>query len=192
MVPVCDHVVASRNHVVHAPEHVVHAPDHVVASRNHVVHAPDHVVAVRNHVVPARNHVVAVPDHVVAVPDHVVAARDHVLPVRNHVVNCRDHVVKMKSDMAQKWKPLIFTLKPHLLTGNGQKETVGTVFAVSNLLCRKFCPDCLFINTGRREIGGRSKGQSNLVHGSRHLPFELKWANASVFNLIADIILTEG
>jgi len=55
----------------------------------------------------------------------VVAVRHPVSGRKNHVGFGNNNVVKMKSDMAQKWKPLVFTLKPVLLTESGQKETAG-------------------------------------------------------------------
>jgi len=109
-----------RHHGLSAGRQPVTNNFHGAAFTNHLAGAIDLMVPARHPVFGRKNHVEFGNNNIV--PDY-----NNVVPGYNNIVPGRDNVVKMKSDMAQNWKPLVFTLKAHLLTENGQKATVGVM-----------------------------------------------------------------
>lgn len=99
-------------------EHMVNWIYHVVTVREHTVEGIYHVLKSEEHMVNRIYHMVP-PRH------HVLKWQDDVVISKQHMVKRFYHVVNLKTDMAQSWKPLVFTLKPVLLTKAGQKAAVG-------------------------------------------------------------------
>ena len=105
--------------------HVVTVREHTVEGIYHVLKSEEHMVNRIYHMIPPRHHVLKWQDDVVKWNYHVLKRFYHVVISKNHVLKRIYHVVNLKSDMAQSWKTLVFTLKPSLLTKTGQKAAVG-------------------------------------------------------------------